>query len=576
MAYDVFISHSAKDKIIADAVCATLESEGIRCWIAPRDVMPGMEWGRSIIEAIEQAKIMVLVFTTNANTSPQIRREVERAVNHDVVILPFRIENILPDKSLEYFIGNVHWLDALTPPLEKHIDRLVGTVRALLAQIGPRSDEGRSTAPAPAEPMPMPVAPLTEDAVPRGTPGADGEKVAHPSQRPASQITAARSAAAIGTPGSEAIEETLHDKAHTVAEVAALAEGSASERMDSSRSGGTQEDVEAATRRLKTWVWTGLLACLLIAFLAIVHYTASHWAMRRCPDGNGVELTSVFGAPDGNHVWAVGSDGAIVGSDDGGRTWTPRQSGTTTSLNSISGTGARMWVVGDGGTILESDNNGASWTPRKSGTDQDLYSVFVVPGGSQIWAVGGHYLYDDNQIILESVDAGATWKTIHSSAASCLRSVFVTADGKRLWAVGDQSTMMASVDGGATWTARKIGIDTYTILYSIFATGNGDQLWIVGAGETILESVDGGATWAAKRSGGKAFLMSIFSADDRSHLWAVGMDGEILRSRDAGATWVKERSGTSNQLDSIFGRPDGSRLWAVGADGTILESEPKS
>ena len=108
MAHDVFISHSAKDKTIADAVCATLESEGIRCWIAPRDVMPGMEWGRSIIEAIEQARIMILVFTANSNASPQIRREVERAVNHDVAILPFRVENILPDKSLEYFIGNVH------------------------------------------------------------------------------------------------------------------------------------------------------------------------------------------------------------------------------------------------------------------------------------------------------------------------------------------------------------------------------------------------------------------------------------------------------------------------------------
>src|SRR5580658_8633344 len=105
MAHDVFISHSAKDKAIADAVCATLEADGIRCWIAPRDVMPGMEWGGSIIDAIEQARIMILLFTANANTSPQIRREVERAANHNVVILPFRVEDILPDRSLEYFIG---------------------------------------------------------------------------------------------------------------------------------------------------------------------------------------------------------------------------------------------------------------------------------------------------------------------------------------------------------------------------------------------------------------------------------------------------------------------------------------
>ena len=135
MAHDVFISYSAKDKTTADAVCAMLEGEGIRCWIAPRDVMPGMEWGECIIEAIEQTRVMVLVFTADANASAQIRREVERAVNHGVAILPVRIENVMPGRALEYFIGNVHWLDALTPPLEAHLKNLAGTVKMLLARI---------------------------------------------------------------------------------------------------------------------------------------------------------------------------------------------------------------------------------------------------------------------------------------------------------------------------------------------------------------------------------------------------------------------------------------------------------
>ena len=107
--------------------CAALGGAGIRCWIAPRDILPGVEWGRSIIEAIEQTKIMVLVVTANANDSPQIRREVERAVNHGVAILPFRVEDVVLDKSLEYFIGNVHWLDAFSPPLEAHLKSLAGT-----------------------------------------------------------------------------------------------------------------------------------------------------------------------------------------------------------------------------------------------------------------------------------------------------------------------------------------------------------------------------------------------------------------------------------------------------------------
>jgi hypothetical protein len=87
---------------------------------------------------------MVLVFTANANASPQIRREVERAVNHGVAILPLRMEDVLPGKSLEYFIGNVHWLDALTPPFEAHLASLAGTIKILLAR------------PEPGAPAPMP------------------------------------------------------------------------------------------------------------------------------------------------------------------------------------------------------------------------------------------------------------------------------------------------------------------------------------------------------------------------------------------------------------------------------------
>ncbi|MGC1188154.1 MAG: toll/interleukin-1 receptor domain-containing protein, partial [Candidatus Acidiferrales bacterium] len=160
MAHDVFISHSAKNKTIADAVCAMLEGEGIRCWIAPRDVTPGMEWGECIIDAIEQARVMVLIFTAEANSSPQIRREIERAANRGVAILPLRVEDVAPGKALEYFIGNVHWLDALTPPLETHLASLAATIKTLLSRMEPR-DAAAGAAPEtprkPASPAPAPA-----------------------------------------------------------------------------------------------------------------------------------------------------------------------------------------------------------------------------------------------------------------------------------------------------------------------------------------------------------------------------------------------------------------------------------
>jgi TIR domain len=132
MAHDVFVSHSSKDKSTADAVCAVLESHGIRCWVAPRDILPGQDWGGSIIEAINGARAMVLIFSANANASPQIKREVERAVNKGVAIIPLRIEDVAPTATLEYFISTSHWLDAFTPPLDRHLQYLAEVVRKIV------------------------------------------------------------------------------------------------------------------------------------------------------------------------------------------------------------------------------------------------------------------------------------------------------------------------------------------------------------------------------------------------------------------------------------------------------------
>ena len=134
MAHDVFISYSNKDKTTADAICAALEVNGIRCWIAPRDILPGSDWGEAIIDAIHACRAMLLVFSSSSNTSPQIKREVERAVNAGIPVVPVRIEDVLPSKTLEYFISTQHWLDALTPPMEQHLQYLVTTMRAMLAR----------------------------------------------------------------------------------------------------------------------------------------------------------------------------------------------------------------------------------------------------------------------------------------------------------------------------------------------------------------------------------------------------------------------------------------------------------
>jgi len=132
MPYDVFVSYATPDKTVADAACAILESKGIRCWIAPRDILPGSDWSGAIIDALAECRALLLILSSKSNTSEQVKREVAQAVNDSRPIIPFRIEEVPLSKHMRYFIGTPHWMDALTEPLEHHLHALADNIHRLL------------------------------------------------------------------------------------------------------------------------------------------------------------------------------------------------------------------------------------------------------------------------------------------------------------------------------------------------------------------------------------------------------------------------------------------------------------
>jgi TolB-like protein len=127
----VFISHSTKDKALADAICQRLESEGVKCWIAPRDIEVGSDWTEGIMRGIETCRVFVLVFSGNANDSEHVRREVAKAFSLKLAVIPFRIEAVMPNRSLGYFLETVQWLNAMDPPLHQHLNILAERVKQL-------------------------------------------------------------------------------------------------------------------------------------------------------------------------------------------------------------------------------------------------------------------------------------------------------------------------------------------------------------------------------------------------------------------------------------------------------------
>ncbi len=139
--YDVFISYSSIDKEAADAVCSILEGNGIRCWMAPRDITPGKAFSEAIIDGIQSSKVFVLVYSSNSNHSTQVIKEVDRAVHHELSIINLRLDDEPLSKKLEYYISDVHWMDAMTPPLEEHLNKLLKVVQILLKPDEIKDDE---------------------------------------------------------------------------------------------------------------------------------------------------------------------------------------------------------------------------------------------------------------------------------------------------------------------------------------------------------------------------------------------------------------------------------------------------
>lgn len=131
MKYDVFISYSSLDKKVAEGVCAYLEQHCIRCFIAYRDIPIGVGWASAIVDALDESRMMVVVFSGNFNRSEQVDREIELASEDKKPILTFRISNEAFKGAKKYYLKNLNWIDAFPHP-EQCFDSLCENVRKLL------------------------------------------------------------------------------------------------------------------------------------------------------------------------------------------------------------------------------------------------------------------------------------------------------------------------------------------------------------------------------------------------------------------------------------------------------------
>jgi len=132
MSHDIFISYSKGEKKSASALCHHLEQEGVRCWIAPRDVEPGADWTDSISEAIENSKALLVIFSDESAASRHVKSEVRSAFDHGKILVPVRVSDIQPTGGFDHLLGTSHWVDAFPKPLSKYFFTVSKTLQRLI------------------------------------------------------------------------------------------------------------------------------------------------------------------------------------------------------------------------------------------------------------------------------------------------------------------------------------------------------------------------------------------------------------------------------------------------------------
>ena len=169
MAGHVFISHGSENRDEANALCAYIESRGVKAWIAPRDVRPGIDYSEELQAAIETCAAFVVLVTDMANKSPYVRAETEMAFSSHKPIFPVRQADIKPAAGLALFLKIRHWTDAFGKHRDSAMERLALELQTVVGVAAPAAAPTPAPVPVPPPPPPPPP-PLPEPAPPAPAP----------------------------------------------------------------------------------------------------------------------------------------------------------------------------------------------------------------------------------------------------------------------------------------------------------------------------------------------------------------------------------------------------------------------
>ena len=284
-------------------------------------------------------------------------------------------------------------------------------------------------------------------------------------------------------------------------------------------------------------------------------------------------LHSVFFL-DQNRGWAVGSKGALLATEDGGRSWKAKPRPNEDVLRDIYfADELNGWVVCERNVyelktkedprayLMNTTDGGENWNRVDIAVDIDARLVRAIfsPSGRG-WAFG------EFGAVFTSRDSGANWTRLHSPTRHLLLGgTFI--DDYRGWLVGAGATILQTSDGGETWHLSQLP-DAKGVRFTSTSFVDNRLGWAVGSGGSVYRTVNGGRTWQRQYTNVSADLLDVKFLD-AAEGWAVGDEGTVIYTKDGGLHWTVQQSATTHPLERVFfaSRTHG---WAVGFGGTIL------
>ena len=302
--------------------------------------------------------------------------------------------------------------------------------------------------------------------------------------------------------------------------------------------------------------------------------------LKRQPSGTAQSLFDVdFVSADTG--WAVGYRAVVLATDDGGRTWRPQKAGTTALIGLDFVDAEHGWVVNVGGDVLATADGGRHWAKQSAPSEMMMVGVVAVDP-THAWALGAEH---GGNAVLATTD-GVTWNKLTvlgraQTGGAGIPNSFTFADQRHGWAVSWEGAIVATADGGLTWTRQSPRIQAHFVNVCFVDDRRGWVVGYAGSDESpraiVLSTTNGGATWVRRSLGTRGTVIGDVAFSDALHGWAVGSYQRdrstyssvwvCLRTSDGGATWTA-REVTHQSLRAVDSWGS-SLVWAVGGGGWV-------